>query len=289
MFIVPEQVSGVSRHFRGLGRKFSIIFPRLRLDLQRIHSDAGFEEYVIAAFFSGLLLALLFFSLIFLLLLFLGGKPAQITSLSGLVGFVILLLSFMVFLLYPGILAGKMAEQVDRDLIYVLKDLLLELSSGGSIYNALIEIARSDYDVISEEFARVVKKVNGGVPIENALEELSLATSSDNLKTSLWQIVNALKAGSELESALREIIKDLTMDQRNRIRNYAAELNIIVLIYMLFAVVVPTIFTTLIIIIGPFMGVELGVEIFFIILPLSFFIQIVLVEFIKSRRPVVHM
>ena len=91
-----------------------------------------------------------------------------------------------------------------------------------------------------------------------------------------------------MEGVLREMVKDLTVDRKNRIRNYANELNLMVLVYMLFAVVIPTIATTLVIVLGPFMGVNMGPRVFYIILPVCFFVQVALMEFVKSRRPVVY-
>ncbi|MFH1403725.1 MAG: type II secretion system F family protein [Candidatus Altiarchaeota archaeon] len=263
-------------------------YPKLKLYLMETDLEVEAEEYIGASFISALATGLLFASLVYLLLTVLGAEQDKVLFLTGSVGLVIFLLFLFVLITYPNILAGKKAEQIERDLVFALKDMLLEVSSGASPYAALTEVANSDYGSISREIGKVVNKANVGIPVEEALEDLAVRTRSEMLKNSIWQIVNALKSGSSLEGILRELVRDLTVEQKMKIRNYAQELNVMVLIYMLFAVVIPTIATTLIIVLGPFLGIDMGPKVFYIILPVCFFIQISLMEFIKSRRPVVY-
>jgi len=287
--LIPLRVGiRLTSKWNNLWHKLMAVYPKLRIDLMETDLDVGAEDYVGASILSALFTALLVGGLIYTLMTAVGTEQQKVISMTLMVFTLILGLFLFVLLSYPGILAGKKAEQIDRDLVFALKDMLLEVSSGASAYTALTEVAHSGYGSISHEIAKVVKKANVGVPVEDALEELAIHTRSEHLKNSVWQIINALKSGSSLEGILRELVKDLTMEQKMKIRNYAQELNVMVLIYMLFAVVMPTIATTLIIVLGPFLGVELGPKIFYIMIPVCFFVQIALMEFIKSRRPVVY-
>ncbi len=289
LMLIPLRVGiRLTSKWNNLWHKLMAVYPKLRIDLMETDLDVGAEDYVGASILSALFTALLVGGLIYTLMTAVGTEQQKVISMTLMVFTLILGLFLFVLLSYPGILAGKKAEQIDRDLVFALKDMLLEVSSGASAYTALTEVAHSGYGSISHEIAKVVKKANVGVPVEDALEELAIHTRSEHLKNSVWQIINALKSGSSLEGILRELVKDLTMEQKMKIRNYAQELNVMVLIYMLFAVVMPTIATTLIIVLGPFLGVELGPKIFYIMIPVCFFVQIALMEFIKSRRPVVY-
>jgi len=288
MIIPLEDGVRITRRWRGIIGGLVKLYPKLRIELVETDLNVEPEEYlgasIVSSAFTGLLIGVLVFTLLSALKVGLN----RALSLSLMPAVLVGGLFAMILILYPGILAGKKAEKIDRDLVFALKDMLLEVSSGSSMYSALVSVANSGYGSVSSEFQKVVKKVNVGVPVEDALGDLALKTKSEHLKNSVWQIVNALKSGSSTEGVLRELVKDMTSDRKTKIRSYAQELNVMVLVYMLFAVVVPTIATTVVIVLGPFIGMDMGPRIFYIILPVCFFVQFALMEFIKSRRPVVY-
>lgn len=288
MILPLEAGVRLTRRLRGFSRMLANAYPQLKIDLMEAYPEIEAEEYVGAALASSVFTGLFMATMISALLYAFRSELTRTLLYSAAAGIVVALVFFAILLIYPGILAGKKAEDIDRDLVFALKEMLLEVSSGSSMYSALVEVSKSGYGNVSVEFEKVVKKVNVGVPVEDALGELALKTKSEHLRNSIWQIVNAIKSGSSTEGVLRELVKDMTSDRRVKIRSYAQELNVMVLAYMLFAVVIPTIATTVVIILGPFMGLSPGPRIFYIILPLCFFIQIALMELIKSRRPVVY-
>lgn len=289
MILSLEKVKTQAYKFRGITGQISNIFPQLNINLKKTDVIVDGADYIAAVIVNSLLWGLLFFIFIFVLLSAAGEEYNKTLLISlGLFAFTFFLF-FIVLLVYPGIIAGKRAEEIDKDLVYALKDMLLEVSAGSSLYEAILTVAKSEYGIISEEFLYIIKKVDTGVPIDDAMEDLALGTSSEFLRNATWQMINALKAGSNIEGTLKEIVKTLIANQRNMIRNYAQELNVLSLIYMLFAVVIPTIATTIVIIVGPFMGLNTGPEIFLYILPVTFFTQIAILELIKSRRPAVHL
>tara|TARA_Y100000310_G_scaffold343799_1_gene453092 strand:- start:4018 stop:4275 length:258 start_codon:yes stop_codon:yes gene_type:complete len=84
------------------------------------------------------------------------------------------------------------------------------------------------------------------------------------------------------------LIDDLTLDQRNRIKKYAAELNLWSLLYLLFAVAVPTIGATMLVILSSFAGFGVTQGFFIIFISICFIIQLILIGFVKTRRPVAN-
>ncbi|MFH1055377.1 MAG: type II secretion system F family protein [Candidatus Altiarchaeota archaeon] len=289
LMIIPlENAITLTRGWRGFTSKLVKLYPGIRVDLAETNLEVEADEYVAASILCSIVTGALTAILISAVLVMLKADTQRTVSLSVITGSLIAVLFALVLLSYPRILAGEKAELMERDLIYALKDMLLEVSSGASIYSALSGVAESGYGEVSKEFSKVIGKVNVGVPVEEALRDLAVKTKSEHLKNSVWQIVNSMRSGSSVEGVLRELVKDMTQDRKNKIRNYAQELNLMVLIYMLFAVVIPTIATTLVIVLGPFMGVDLGPRVFYMILPVCFSIQLALMEIIKSRRPVVY-
>ncbi|MBU0761531.1 MAG: type II secretion system F family protein [Candidatus Altiarchaeota archaeon] len=290
LMVVPiGSLHFLAARFRGFGGKVSKIFPKIHGDINEAGLRVDADEYIAYCLLSSGLISAAIACLLSTTIYILGAETQRILLIGTLSSTAIFTLFFLVLISYPNILAGKKAELLERDLIYALKDMHLEVLSGITIYSALNGVAKGGYGEVSKEFEKIVDKSNVGVPIDEALETLALRTRSEHLRHSIWQIVNSMRSGSSIEDILRELTLELTTERKTKIRQYSQDLNVLILMYMLFAVVVPTIATTLIIVLGPFMGVNIGVKVFYIILPLCFFIQISLVGYIKSRRPMVYL
>jgi len=288
MLLPTNFTKRASRLFIGLSNKLSRFAVGLKYDLKSSDIELTDVEYVSHSFVNGLVFFLLFFFLLFFLNYYVQGKTLGDALLRGLAyGIVIFALMFYTLIRYPRILAGKKAELIDKYLLFALKDLKLQITSGVTLYNGLINISRAGYGQASIEFEKVARAVNTGTPIDKALEKMAITSKSAFLRRMTWQLVNTLKAGASLEGALTTLIRDLTLDQRDKIKKYAHELNLMVLVYMLFAVAVPTIGATLLIILSSFAGFGITKGFFVTFIILCFFVQIILIGFVKTKRPVV--
>ena len=289
MIISPETAKKITKPFIGLSYIVARLFSGLRYDLKQTDIDLDEGEYIAASLINSFLFFILFFALLFALSFKIQLKEvreALIISLASSLGIFILIM--FVLVRYPKIIAGKKAEQIDKNLIFALKDMLLEISSGVSLYNALVNISKAGYGDISTELAKVAQAVNTGTSMEKALEKLAIESKSEYLRRTSWQLINTLKAGASLKGALKSIIDDLTIDQRAKIRDYAHELNLWSLVYMLFAVAIPTIGSTLLVILSSFAAVGLTKASFILFLVLCFIVQYILIGLIKARRPIVN-
>jgi len=273
----------------GIGDKLAKIFRNMDNDLKEAGYDIEPAEYLSMAFINSaaffVIFQLLFFSLFFYV-----QEKALIYSLtfSSLPSICVAFLLFFVTGKYPYIIAGKKGERIDKNLIFALKDLLLQVSSGVGLYNSMISISKSSYGEVSEEFDKAVKKINLGMPVDKALEIIATESRSEYLRRTMWQILNTVRAGASIEGALRSIISSLLTDQRAKIRDYAHELNLWSLIYMLFAVAIPSIGITMLIILSSFAGMNITTSTLISFIVLSFVVQFVLIGFVKSRRPVIE-
>ncbi len=289
MFFPPEMGRKIARKTMGIGSIFARLAPTLERDLESAKIPLHPAEFAGMSVLNGLLFFALFFPLLFTLFFRVQGRLLTESLGLGLAGGLgIGFMLFFVTLRYPRILAGKKGEQLNKSLVFALKDLLLQVSSGVPFYNAMAHISRSGYGEMSEEADKLCRKVDAGVSVDIALERMALETRSDYLRRSIWQILNTMRAGASLEASIRTIINDLNRDQRAKIREYAQELNMLSLIYMLFAVAIPTIGITLLIILSSFAGMGVNEITIITFVSISFAIQIVMIGFIKSRRPVVE-
>ncbi|RMF54881.1 type II secretion system F family protein [Candidatus Woesearchaeota archaeon] len=290
LMILPMPVARlISRPFLGVGEALSKRFPSMKQDLQETDLGMVPREYLAATIVNLLFYFLLFFGLLFVLNYRVQLKPLQESLLSSLgFAFLIFVLIGYTLIRYPKIIGGKKAEQIDRHLVFALKDLLMQISSGISLYNGFINVGKAGYGQVSVEFGKAARHINTGMPVDQALEKMAVETKSEYLKRTIWQLINTLKAGASLKGALRTIINDLTLDQRTKIRDYAHELNLWSLVYMMFAVAVPTIGATMLVILSSFAGLGITKGLFVGFIILCFFVQVILIGFVKTRRPIVN-
>jgi flagellar protein FlaJ len=285
MFINFQAGAKLSKIFLGISREILKLTSGLKYDLENTDLDVKPDAYIANSILNGLIFFFLFGGLLY----FLNTVKQQPNPIFKSIAYAILIffLIMYLFLKYPKIIGGKKAELIDKHLIFALKDMRLQISSGVTLYNAIVNVSNADYGQASFEFQKVAQRVNTGTPLAKALEDMAFKSKSDFLRKTIWQLVNTLKAGASLKGALTTIIEDLTLDQKDKIKRYAQELNLWVLMYMLFAVAVPTIGITLLVILSSFAGFGINQAFFIFFVIMCVIIQIVLIGFMKTRRPVV--
>ena len=101
----------------------------------------------------------------------------------------------------------------------------------------------------------------------------------------MWQITNAMKAGSDVASSLEAIVNSLTQEQIIAIRRYGQELSPFTLMYMLIAVIMPTLGITFMIILSSFAGIKIPDITFPAILLVLTVFQYFYMGVIKTKRP----
>jgi pilus assembly protein TadC len=289
LMIIPIELGlKLSRPLRPLCYKLRKSFPGMKGELNSAEIEIEDYEYLGLAIINVLFYFLLFFGLLFTLVYRVQGKPLLEALGMGLMySFGINALIGYALFTYPKIIGGKKAEEVNKNLVFALRDLLMQVTSGVPLYRGLVNVASAGYGQVSLEFERTAKAINANTPVEVAFKNMALHTKSDYLKRVTWQLVNTIKAGSSLKSALRIIVNDLTLDQRSKIRDYAHELNLWSLVYMIFAVAVPTIGTVMMVLLSSFMGMGIGKPTFIMFMVICLGIQYALISLIKSRRPMV--
>lgn len=202
-------------------------------------------------------------------------------------GAVIGAVMFMYFMIYPKSIVNRRIKYIERNLLFALRSILVQIRSGVPIFNTLVSVGRGEYGPISEEFRMVVDKVNSGADMIAALEELAVRNPSPYFRRSLWQLVNSLKSGSDIGENLSEVIRSLSKEQLVEISKYKSVLNPLAMMYMMAAVILPSMGVTMLIILSSFPGMEgIGSEqTFWILLASIIFMQMVFMGLIKSKRP----
>lgn len=284
-----KRANNINRHFIWIGERLDKIFFNVKYDLAKANIEITPERYLTAAFLSALAYGTIFFFAFYFLLFFRDNLiNSENTVFSGIIGFGFFIIFFTLHLVYPRLISRHYATGIDQGLLFALKSMLIQVSSGVSLFNAMVTVSNANYEIISKEFEKVVKDVSAGESEAKALEKLALKTKSEYLKKTSWQILTSLRSGASLEGALSSVVQMLSNQQLRAIRTYAGELNFWILMYLLFAAALPTLGITFMVILSTMGGASVGPEHIFLMVFGAAAMQIILIGFVKTRIPKVY-
>lgn len=181
---------------------------------------------------------------------------------------------------------GKKASKlIDRDIIFASRDLIISLRSGMPLFNAITAIS-TGYGEASKEFAKIVQKVQLGMPLVDAIDEVIEQSKSPSFKRLMLQASVSIKSGADVVDALKSIIDELMQERSIELRRYGQKLNAVAMFYMLFGIIFPSMGIAVITILTTFVAIF---TVDFTTLEAAlvgiFFLQIVFLKLITSSRP----
>jgi len=97
-----------------------------------------------------------------------------------------------------------------------------------------------------------------------------------------------MKSGASLKGAITSIVEILTNYQHRMIKDYTAELNLWILMYLLLAVALPALGITFVVILSSLAGASIQEFHIWLLVGAAIVNQIVLTGFIKNRIPKVY-
>ncbi len=273
-----------AKSFYGFGEILSKFFPNLEIQLERADLNISSLEYLSIALFSSIFW-IIFMSVIFFAtynFLTLSENFIRIWfSIPIFFGFI----SFVYLLAYPSFIVTKRIKNLERNMIYALRHLQIQIKSGVPLFDALVSVSNANYGVISEELKKTIKKISTGTSETESLEELASRNPSLYFRRTIWQINNALRSGADLGNTLDNIVVSLSNEQRIAIRKYGSQLNPLAMMYMMMSVIIPTLGVTFLLVISSFIGLLVTEMIFWIILIGVATFQFFFIGIVKSRRP----
>jgi len=280
-FPIKKAAKEAVAHFSKFGDMICKSFPSLKLTLYQAKIDLRPREYASLIVLTCIFYFILMSPLVFWIGLIAGKIDLFLPFVVGGVfsGFI-----FFYLINYPKLVASRRMKILEADLLNSLQHMLVEIKSGVPLFNSMISISVG-YGEISEEFKKTVKEINAGKSEIEALEEASRRNPSLYFRRTLWQLTNSIKAGSDIGDALEAIVHNLTQEQIIAIRKYGQELSPYTLVYMLIAIIMPTLGITFLIILSSFAGIAVPKLIFpLIVIALAVF-QYFYMGIIKTKRP----
>lgn len=254
---------------------FARHMPELKLKLAQARIDEEPEHYIKKTFSTALFLTI---SLLIISFAFIK-HPGVLAFFPLLFAF-----SFFYFVRYVDVKIQKMKVKINQEIIFAGRFLIIELQSGVPLYNAFINLSKN-YEVIGPFFNEIVEQVNLGTTMEEALNESTLITPSPELRKLMWQVLNSMRTGSDIADSLNAVIDQIVRQQQIAVKEYGRKLNPMAMFYMMIAVIVPSLGTTVLIVLATFIGFSMPLSILLIIAGLVGFIQFMFFAVIKSARP----
>jgi len=279
----PKLMKQLSRYFYVVSGAFSKSVPSLRTDILQAKMDIDVPEYV-----SMVMVTAYFYFFLFLFLFAFLGIVLQIDlfPINILLSVVASVFMFFSGLMYPKIIAKRRMRELEINLVPALRHLLIEVKSGVPLFNAMVGIT-TGYGEVSAEFRQVVNDINTGSKEVDALNNAVKRNPSFSFRRGIWQISNALMSGADVGNALQAIIEDLTKEQVTAIRRYGQELNPWTMIYMVAAVIVPSLGVTFLVVISAFAGAVIPKIVYPLIVAELLGFQLFFMNFVKSKRPAI--
>ncbi|MGM5488774.1 MAG: type II secretion system F family protein [Nanobdellota archaeon] len=205
------------------------------------------------------------------------GVPAIIPVFAGL---------FLFFMQAPTVKIQKRAKEINREIVYAGRFIVIEIESGVPLYDAMKNLITA-YPGIGKYFRDLITKVDFGTAMEDAINETILYSPSEELKKMLWQVLNAINTGGDIHKSLNSVVEQIVREQQIQMKEYAKKLNPLAMFYMMIAVIAPTLGTAMLAIATNFLAVDIGKGALTVIAAGILFIQVMFLQIIRSQRPAV--
>ncbi|MDO8427991.1 MAG: type II secretion system F family protein [Candidatus Diapherotrites archaeon] len=281
-FWTEIQIEKMDKPWMDIGAGLEKGFPNLKIELEQAGINYSTQTYLGIASSLFAVYASVFAVVFTGVLLFTG---SMFWFLGIFAGILLGLLVGIQVVFFPKILIKRKVREIEQNLIYAVRTLLIQVKSGVGLFQAMNIVAEEEYGVLSQEFKKTVQKINSGIHQDDALQEMALDNPSPSLRKVIWQIINGIKGGAEISYVLQESLNSMVRDQLIDIRKYGSQLRLDSLIYMMIGVILPALGLTFLIVLGSIPQIQIT-EIFFwgllagVIIMNYFFIGIM-----KSRRP----
>ncbi len=240
------------------------------------------EDFVRKSFLLGFYVTTMFMVVVTIIFI----RFQMIKSVLLLIFPLVFLLIFFYFMKRPDLIILRKQHEIDREIVFASRFLVIELQSGVPIYDAMKSVSHS-YPIIGKYFREILNSIDIGTPIEDALNESIELTPSQNFRKFLWQVFNSLKTGADLAAALSTTTDQIASEQVITVKEYGRKLNPIVMFYMVVAVIFPSIGVIMLIIFSTFLSINITLPVLIITAVFIALLQFLFLTIIREQRPAV--
>ena len=290
----PLRFSSTSEAPTALRSIFSSVLassPFLKRDLTMAEIPGSPQSYVQYSFFRAIALAIIL-EVILAAALYIATANYNFELLYSLALLAIGIPLFFIFsfqynLYQPKVVAIRRGKKIDQEVVFAGRHLLICLRSGMTLFDSMIGISQ-DYGQVSHEFNKIVEKITLGVPATAAIHEVAEHCPSSFMRRLLLQIANSLTSGSDVADSLDSVLDQISKEQVIQLKAYGQKLNPLVMFYMLFGVIIPSLGVAFIIIVLSLVGSNIGISGFGLlggVLGFVIITQLLFLSIVENSRP----
>ncbi len=188
----------------------------------------------------------------------------------------------------PDVKIMRKGKEISKEIVFAGRFLVIELESGVSLYDAMINLSKN-YEVVGSYFKEIIDRVSMGTSMEDAIDETIESTPSSNLTKVLWQILNSLRTGADISKSLSNILDQISREQIIEVKEYGRKLNPLAMFFMVIAVILPSLGITMFIVLTTFISANIDLTALIAIAVFLGFIQFMFFSIKKSSRPAVEL
>jgi pilus assembly protein TadC len=203
---------------------------------------------------------------------------------------VTLLITFTLFFYYffsaPELKIIKKRKDIDNEIIFASKHIIVEISSGVPLFDALVG-ASEGYGKVSDEIKIIVQKVSFGEPLTHVLRDTAEKTPSPSFRRILVQIANSVVSGANVARSLEATVNQISKEQILEVKEYGQKLNPMIMFYLMIAVIFPSLGMVFVMILLSFVGKNIQIPLIYMVLVALVLglVQYMFLAFVKSSRP----
>jgi len=227
-------------------------FPDLKVKLTQAGMTQNPAEFISYAIQSALMLACMLTIILGMIIYGMYNDTSKFMYLIAAFP-IVLIFAFFYSMLLPTVKMKQREREIDRELVFAGRQMLIELKGGVPMFDAMLGITR-DYGEVSKEFNKIVEKITLGVPADIAMQEVSNQNPSSAFRRVILQLVNSLRSGSDVAKALEVALEQISKEQVIALKEYGQKLNPLVMFFMIFGIILPSLGVALAIIMLAFIG-----------------------------------
>ena len=244
--------------YRVFNKRINRVLPQFKdvhTHLKKSGIRISFKAYISMMFLTSIIVFVVSLGVLpFLLPILLGFELISVANLllsvmfAGL-GFVF---TFILFYIYPGIMASNRKIPIETNLPYITN--FLTLLSSSNVAPSVIFRSMSKIDTLSEvkqEFSNIVRDVEiFGNDLMNAILENAKYTPNDKLREILKGYVATVRTGGNPTEYLRITTENISKERMSKLDIMLESLSAIAEIYILVLVAMPLLFVVLLATLG---------------------------------------
>ncbi len=194
-------------------------------------------------------------------------------------------MGYQMLMSYPIRKTKSVGNDVEKDVLFAARDMIVSMRSGVPLFNAMATVSVG-YGAASREFEKIIDRVQLGMPMDQAIDEVSEKSRSATFKKLMLQASTSIKVGSDVISSIQEVINDVSQERVIELRRYGQRLNAIAMFYMLFGVIFPSMGIAVAAIMSTFISIFTidNNTLIMAVLGLAF-LQFVFLRMVSSSRP----